>query len=170
MRHRVPSSVPVALILLGALIAWGEKPAPKTRHEVRFGNLVDGQTVTTPFVVSMIAKNLVVEPAAAGIRKGYGHFHILVDVPAVKAPKPIPFDPQHLHYGKGQTETTLDLPAGMHTLTLQFAKGDHVPYDPPITQTIRVHVVERVVNQVVNPDDSATATKPATDTGNVTGK
>lgn len=136
LRTGVPVSA--ATLLLTAFVAWGKAPAP----EVNFGNLVEGQTVTSPFVVKMTAKNLVVEPAAAGIHEGHGHFHILVDAPAVKAPEAIPFDPQHIHFGKGQTETTLDLPAGEHTLTLQFAKGDHVPYDPPVTRTIHINVVQ----------------------------
>jgi hypothetical protein len=135
----IPAILFATLALFASSAAWAKAPAAPA-PSVRFGNLVDGQEVVSPFVVSMTAQNLVVEPAAAGIREGHGHFHILVDVPAVKAPAPIPFDPQHLHFGKGQTETTLDLPTGEHTLTLQFAKGDHVPYDPAIAQTIRVKV------------------------------
>ena len=37
----------------------------------------------------------------------------------------IPDDPQHLHYGQGQTTVTLDLEPGEHTLRLQFADGLH---------------------------------------------
>jgi hypothetical protein len=40
----------------------------------------------------------------------------------------IPFDDQHRHFGKGQTETLLDLPAGKHTLRLLFADHEHRPY------------------------------------------
>ena len=149
-RSSVLHAATAAIVLTTALTAWAKPPAPTVAPAqtvapapgVRFGNLVDGQKVVSPFVVKMTAQELVVEPAAAGIREGHGHFHILVDAPAVKAPAPIPFDPQHLHFGKGQTETTLDLPEGEHTLTLQFAKGDHVPYDPPIAQTIHVTVTK----------------------------
>jgi hypothetical protein len=41
----------------------------------------------------------------------------------------------------GQTETTLDLPPGEHTLRLYFATGDHRPYNPAITDTIKVTVI-----------------------------
>jgi hypothetical protein len=44
----------------------------------------------------------------------------------------IPNDKQHLHFGKGQTETVLELPPGRHTLQLVLADADHVPHDPPI--------------------------------------
>lgn len=122
-------------------------------RSVWFGNLTDGQTVTSPFTVDMKAANLVVEPAATGITDGHGHFHILIDVPLPEAPDPIPFDEQHRHFGGGDTITTLDLPPGEHTLTLQFAKGDHVPYDPQIAQTIRITVAEpdTAAEDVVDP-------------------
>lgn len=114
-------------------------------RRVWFGNLVDGQTVTSPVTVEMKAAGLIVEPAARGVRDGHGHFHILIDVPTAKwpkAPNPIPFDEVHRHFGGGDSVTTLDLPPGEHTLTLQFATGDHVPYEPQIAQTIRIRVTE----------------------------
>jgi hypothetical protein len=135
-----PLAVLSLMILSLSLAACGKKA--DTTREVWFGNLEDGQIVTSPFVVEMKARNLVVEPAAAGIRDGHGHFHILIDVPLPEAPDPIPFDEQHLHFGGGDTVTTLNLPPGEHTLTLQFAKGDHVPYAPQIARTIRITVVE----------------------------
>jgi hypothetical protein len=128
--------------LLLLLTACGSKPeSADTSRKVWFGNLIDGQEVESPFPVEMKAQNLVVEPAATGITDGHGHFHILVNVPIPEAPNPVPFDGQHIHYGQGDTVTVLDLPPGEHTLTLQFAKGDHVPYDPQIAQTIRIKVI-----------------------------
>jgi hypothetical protein len=37
-----------------------------------------------------------------------------------------------LHFGKGQTETTLTLPPGKHTLELVFADYLHQSFDPPL--------------------------------------
>ena len=37
--------------------------------------------------------------------------------------QPIPSDFNHLHFGNGQTEVEITLPAGEHTLQLLF--GDH---------------------------------------------
>ena len=97
--------------------------------------------MTSPFAVRMSTEGLTVEPAGT-VRDGYGHHHILVDTELPTVGQPVPSDDQHLHFGKGQMETTLDLSPGEHTLTLLFAGGDHVPYDPPIKQTIKVIVVE----------------------------
>jgi len=52
------------------------------------------------------------------------------DMPA--AGQPIPKDEQHLHFGNGQTETTVKLAPGKHTLQLELADENHVPFDPPI--------------------------------------
>lgn len=113
-----------------------------SERKVYFGNLKDGAEVESPFRVEMKTENLVVEPATNGITDGHGHFHIIVDSPMPPTVAPIPKDSMHIHYGQGQTEAELDLPKGVHTLILQFAKGDHVPYDPQIAQEIRVHVTK----------------------------
>jgi hypothetical protein len=126
--------------------------------KVYFGNLMDGASVESPFKVEMKAENLIVEPATLGVNEGHGHFHILVDGSLASPSAPIAKDAQHIHYGNGQMETTLDLPVGQHTLILEFAKGDHVPYDPPIYQQITVNVTKRNV-----PDTTAQA-KPADST------
>lgn len=144
-RFLVPFALLTATFMLAACAGTSAKP-PASNAESRrvwFGNLVDGQAVTSPVKVEMKAEGLIVEPAARGVRDGHGHFHILINVPSAKwpkAPNPIPFDEVHRHFGGGDTVTTLELPPGEHTLTLQFATGDHVPYEPQIAQTIRVRV------------------------------
>ncbi len=92
---------------------------------VRFAGIADGDTVTSPFEVTMEATGLIVEPSGE-INEGAGHFHILVDTPFVDAGVVIPTDEEHLHYGQAQTTATLELPPGEHTLRLQFADGAHI--------------------------------------------
>jgi hypothetical protein len=139
-----PSLKFAALALGGALcITVGLTACGKNKGKVYFGNLTDGAEVESPFTVEMMAENLVVEPAANGVQDGHGHFHILVDTDVPRSMDPVPNDPQHIHYGQGQSEAVLDLPVGEHTLTLQFAKGDHRPFDPQITQTIKVLVTKQ---------------------------
>ena len=91
----------------------------------------NGQVVGTRFKVWFGLRNFGVAPA--GVRKdGTGHHHLLVDTDLKRFDEPIPNDKQHLHFGKGQTETVLELPPGRHTLQLVLADADHVPHDPPI--------------------------------------
>lgn len=111
--------------------------------KVYFANLADGASVESPFKVEMKAENLVVEPATMGVNDGHGHFHIILDAPLASPSEPMPKDGTHIHYGEGQTETILDLPVGQHALILQFAKGDHVPYDPPVYQQITINVTKQ---------------------------
>jgi len=91
----------------------------------------NGQVVGTRFKVWFGLRNFGVAPA--GVRKdGTGHHHLLIDTDLKNFNEPIPSDKQHLHFGKGQTETVLELPPGRHTLQLVLADADHVPHDPPI--------------------------------------
>ena len=45
----------------------------------------------------------------------------------------IPSDEHHVHFGKGQTETVLELSPGSHTLQLVLGDKDHIPHNPPVT-------------------------------------
>lgn len=132
----------MALILIGC--------GDSSNKRVYFGNLEDGSNVESPFRVEMKAENLIVEPAAMGVNEGRGHFHILIDAPIAPTQVPIPADGKHIHYGQGQTETVLDLPVGQHTLVLQFATGDHIPYDPQIFQQIQINVTKQNPKPVVD--------------------
>jgi len=72
--------------------------------------------------------------APAGIDKpNTGHHHLLIDVgdgPALD--KALPADANHKHFGGGQTETTIDLPPGKHTLRLIMGDKNHIPHDPAV--------------------------------------
>jgi len=73
-----------------------------------------------------------VAPAGVDLAKT-GHHHFLIDLdnaPALDAP--IPKDDCHKHFGGGQTETTIELSQGTHTLQLLVGDKTHVPHDPPI--------------------------------------
>lgn len=62
-----------------------------------------------------------------------GHHHLLVNVSELPPlDEPVPSDSVHLHFGKGQTETVLDLAAGTYTLQLVLGDMLHIPHDPPV--------------------------------------
>jgi hypothetical protein len=71
--------------------------------------------------------------APAGVpAPGTGHHHLVLDASTPSLETVLPTDEHHLHFGKGQTEVTLDLPPGPHTLQLVFADHNHVPHQPPL--------------------------------------
>jgi hypothetical protein len=37
-----------------------------------------------------------------------------------------------MHFGKGQTEATIDLKPGKHTLQLVMGDGNHMLHNPPV--------------------------------------
>ena len=134
----------VAIGVLGTtlLTACGRAEA---NGKVFFIEPLDGAEVKSPVTVIMGAVDLVIEPAREDVayERGHGHHHIIVDAAMPNLDQPIPSESlQHLHYGKGQLETTLDLAPGDHTLRLLFAKGDHVPWAPEQSEAIKITVTE----------------------------
>ena len=62
-----------------------------------------------------------------------GHHHVVIDVAELPHTNlPIPNDATHRHFGLGQTETELTLPAGQHTLQLVLGDALHIPHTPPV--------------------------------------
>ncbi|MGH8887471.1 MAG: DUF4399 domain-containing protein [Egibacteraceae bacterium] len=115
------------------------KPAGSQAAEgyVDFAEPQNGATVSSPVTVKMKAEGITIEPAGA-VRPGAGHFHVMIDTPCPAAGQVIPADDTHKHYGKGQTEATLELTPGQHTLCLQAADGAHTALAPTKTITITV--------------------------------
>lgn len=100
-----------------------------------------GATVESPVTVRFGLKGMGVAPAGVA-HADTGHHHLIWDVPTPPLDRPIPNDARHLHFGGGQTETTLELPPGTHELQLILGDKNHVPHDPPlvserITITVR---------------------------------
>jgi hypothetical protein len=112
------------------------RPFPVAEKAAYFVNIKDGDRVKSPFRVAFSVTGMGVAPVKAGKIDGTGHHHILIDMPLpADIKQPIPFDKsdeyqkqRYKHFGKGETEAVLDLPAGRHTLRLLFADHNHVPY------------------------------------------
>lgn len=119
--------------------AHGATPAPDGA-EVYFITPSDGDTVSSPVTVSFGLEGMGVAPAGVE-QKNTGHHHLLVDVEAPALDKPIPADDNHIHFGGGQTQTTLELEPGEHTLQLLVGDHTHTPHEPPImSETITITV------------------------------
>lgn len=119
------------LLLVGAAAAFaGETPAP-VGATVYFIAPQNGATVSNPVHVVFGLAGMGVAPAGVD-RPATGHHHLLIDTGPGDPAKPIPADAQHVHFGGGQTETTLELPPGQHALQLELGDANHIPHNPPV--------------------------------------
>jgi hypothetical protein len=128
------------LFLLALLLVGCPK---KPDSEVYFVNLQDSAKVPSTFLVKFSVKGMTVVPAGQNIEyRKSGHHHILIDNPAGEIPEGqvVPMDAKNIHFGKGQTESVLELSPGKHTLTLQFADGAHRSYGKKLSKTITIFV------------------------------
>ena len=122
-----------------------EKPSEQEETEkeynasVFFQNLSDGDTLSSPFTVDMGVEGMEVE-AAGAFKEGFGHHHIIVNCTHITEDSIVPADEKHIHFGKGQTNTDLELAAGNYCLTLQFADGFHKSYGEELSKTINIVV------------------------------
>ncbi|MTV41303.1 DUF4399 domain-containing protein [Duganella radicis] len=109
------------------------------QQSVSFVEPANGATVSSPFKVKFAVTGMEVKPAG-DMTANTGHHHLLVNATPVKAGEVIPADEKHIHFGKGQTETELNLPPGNYTLTMQFANGLHQAYGPAMNKEIKITV------------------------------
>ncbi len=124
------STVCVSAILFAAAALAGPTPAPDGAA-VYFIEPADGATVSSPVTVKFGLSGMGVAPA--GIQKeNTGHHHLVIDAALPGPDAPIPSDDNHRHFGGGQTETTVELAPGTHTLQLLLGDFSHVPHNPPV--------------------------------------
>ena len=100
---------------------------------VYFVNLKDGDVVSSPVKVVFGLSGMEVAPAGTE-KPNSGHHHLLINAALEGAAltESIPADDNHRHFGGGQTEATIELPAGSHTLQLVLGDHFHVPHVPPV--------------------------------------
>lgn len=127
--------------LLLTLLVFSLSTALAGTRAIAISEPANGVTVTSPVKVCMVVNGVTVEPAKKGVNDGKGHHHILLDTDLPKnLSKGIGKDAQHLHMGDGSICKSVKLDAGIHVIRALFAKGNHVPYNPPITATVIVNV------------------------------
>ena len=103
-----------------------------SESKVYFINLEDGDIVENPVFIQFGLSGKGVAPAGVD-KENTGHHHLLIDVKAIDFYMPIPSSKNHLHFGGGQTETSIELTPGEHELQLLLGDLYHVPHSPPIT-------------------------------------
>lgn len=93
------------------------------------------EMLSNPVEVCMEIKGLILEPAKNGVSEGKGHHHILFSSLPKDLSQPIGRK-QGIHMSDGKECTTVNLVPGIHTVLTLFSYGDHVPYNPPITDKV----------------------------------
>ncbi|WP_339812882.1 DUF4399 domain-containing protein [uncultured Imperialibacter sp.] len=148
-------------ILLGAMVAFGvyacsspktenteetastseatETVAEAVKPRVFFKSPADGATVSNPVFVEMGVEGMQIEPAGQ-VKEGFGHHHILINQEFWPKGEVIPASDSTIHFGKGQTDTQLELAPGDYTISLQFADGVHTSYGPEMATSIKITV------------------------------
>jgi Domain of unknown function (DUF4399) len=142
-KDHIPHTPPVMSqrIRVRVVDASLRKPAPKDAR-VYFVGLENGSVIRPQVTIRFGLVNMGVAPA--GIDKpNTGHHHLLVDAKLPALDQPVPNDFNHLHFGAGQTEATVTLPLGRHSLQLLFADENHVPHNPVVMSSAIDVVVTR---------------------------
>jgi hypothetical protein len=134
----------VSAFILAASVSFAqERTSSPAGAEVYIISPKDGAKVQGPVTVLFGLKGMGIAPAGVKF-DNTGHHHLLVDmdVPADLAP-PMPATDTLLHFGKGQTQTSLTLTPGKHTLQLVFADLNHIAMQPPlVSKKITITVVK----------------------------
>lgn len=151
-RSTLPSTSLLAAITLGlglsltTSIAFAEEslrsPAPEGA-QVYLIVPKDGETVKSPVTVRFGLSGMGVAPA--GIDKANtGHHHLLIDLDQLPdMNQPLGKSDHLVHFGGGQTETSLQLAPGKHTLQLLMGNQLHIPHQPPVmSDKITIQVAE----------------------------
>ena len=127
-----------AVTLAGAVSA-GDTPSPADAR-LYIISPKDGAALASPFKVVFGLSGMGVAPAGTE-KKNTGHHHLLIDAEVPNLNEPVPSDATHLHFGGGQTEATVNLAPGQHTLQLLLGDKNHIPHNPPVmSQKISVTV------------------------------
>jgi hypothetical protein len=151
IRNRIDIPAMAALSLavwsLGFIAAFAQAPAPggvpapvtalprtasPAGAKVYIVSPKSGATIKGPVTVVFGLSGMGIAPAGVQFENS-GHHHLLVDtdLPA-DVGFPLPANDNIRHFGKGQTETTLTLPPGKHTLQLVLGDHLHIPFHPVV--------------------------------------
>ena len=126
------------IYLLASLIAFPQFIA--SEESVYFINIKDGDIVESPVFLQFGLSGKGVAPAGVA-KENTGHHHLLINVDDLDLSKSIPSSENHLHFGGGQTETTIDLPSGEYQLQLVLGDMYHIPHSKPlISEKIKIIV------------------------------
>jgi hypothetical protein len=138
MEIRMFKSLMVAVALTAAVATGAHaQDASKAAADAKVMILepANGATVSSPVTVKFGLKGMEISPAGTE-KPNSGHHHLLINTKLADPKAAIPADDKHKHFGKGQTEATIELPAGTHTLQLVLGDHNHAPHDPIVQSEV----------------------------------
>lgn len=122
----------IALGLAASAVIAAERTASPAGAEVYIISPKNGATVKSPVTVVFGLKGMGVAPAGVAM-ENTGHHHLLIDTDVpTDMNAPLPTTDHVKHFGKGQTETSIELAPGKHTLQLVLGDQNHTPHNPPV--------------------------------------
>ncbi len=134
----------VSLVAAGLLAAQSVAQLPRQsapeEARVYFVTPAHGQVVPQTFTVVFGLSGMGVAPAGMEL-ENTGHHHLVVNGEE-DINMELPLGDNVIHFGLGQTETTLTLEPGEHTLQLILGDFLHIPHDPPV-KSERITVIVR---------------------------
>ena len=133
MRSLIPLALSLIAPFAASSLALAQERTPSApAAEVYIISPKDGAVVHNPVLVQFGLKGMGIAPAGVKYDNS-GHHHLLIDSdPPADQSAPLPATEKIVHFGKGQTETTLTLSPGKHTLQLLLADLNHIPHSPPL--------------------------------------
>ena len=125
----------IATLVAASAVAQDMKrtPAPENAS-VYIISPADGESVTSPVTIKFGLSGIGVAPAGVN-QQNTGHHHLLINIDDDSMPpmdRPLPATDQVRHFGGGQTEVTVDLGPGEHSLQLLLGDYIHLPHQPPV--------------------------------------
>jgi hypothetical protein len=146
MKHLLAT---VATLWTLTLPAYAQDTPSNPDAKVYFANLQDGATVASPVTIVFGLSGMGVAPAGTE-KDNTGHHHLLIDRPplglgedgADELTNGIPSDEHHMHFGGGQTEVTLELAPGSHSLQLVLGDLGHVAHKTPVMSEVITITIE----------------------------
>ena len=124
----------ILLCSFSAVSVYGGETPSVPGTKVYFINLIEGQKIKSPYLVQLgLTSQMGIAPALADW-PDTGHHHIIIDSTITNMNKSI--SNKHIHLHKGQTEVSLKLESGKHTIQLLFGDYSHIPHDPPVMSEI----------------------------------
>jgi|TARA_B100001123_G_scaffold435966_1_gene565441 hypothetical protein len=137
LKRTLPTCLVISILLVTGcpLLYAGETPSVEGT-QVYFINLKDGDQVQSPFLVQLgLTEQMGLAPAAADW-PDTGHHHLVIDTPTPNPNKSIPKGENYIHLNMGQSEITIELPPGEHTLQAVLADYAHVIHDGPVVSDV----------------------------------